>query len=180
MKSYPHIIPAAVLAVTLAAAIGAAHADSVPRPGPAAFCADQDARLAAHLAYAESKLALSPAQTEEFRRLSDTLKAAQAPLKALCPTEGQPPAAALPARLDRQQKMIEAEGEVVRRSAPALVKFYQTLTPAQQALADDLLVVPGGHPGPHFGGHRFGPDGQPGPGPDRRGEAPQSPNCAGR
>jgi len=174
MKPRPHLIPAAVLAMTLAAAIGAAHADSVPpRPGPASFCADQEARLAGHLAYVETKLNLTPAQKEEFRHLADALKAAQAPMQALCPTGDQPPSNALPARLDRQQKMVEAHAESLRRSTPALLKFYQSLTPAQQTLADDLLIIPGGHPG-----HHFGPGGQPGP--DRKGEGPQPPNCPAR
>lgn len=173
MKPRPHLIPAAVLAVTLAAAIGAARADSIPpRPGPATFCADQEARLAGHLAYVEAKLDLTAAQKEDFRRLGETLKAAQAPMQALCPTDNKPPASfPLPARLEFQQKMIEAHAESLKRSAPALLKFYQILTPAQQTLADDLLIPPGGHPGPGFGGHR--------PGPDRKGDGSQPPNCPG-
>jgi len=158
MKPRPHLIPAAVLAVTLAAAIGAAHADSVPRGAPIdqppRFCVDQDARLAAHLAFAEAKLNLTAPQKDEFRRLSETLKSAHEPLRALC-NEQPDPSPALPARLGRELKQAEAHVEALKRSVPALTKFYQILTPAQQTTADQVLAVHGGHGGP--GGHHRGP-----------------------
>jgi hypothetical protein len=158
MKPRPHLIPAAILAVTLAAAIGAAHADSVPRGAPIdqppRFCVDQDARLAAHLAFAEAKLNLTAPQKDEFRRLSEALKTAHEPLRALC-NEQPAPSPALPARLDRELKQAEAHVEALKRSVPALTKFYQTLTPAQQAIADQVLAIHHGHGGP--GGHHRGP-----------------------
>jgi len=174
MKPRPQLIPAAVLAVALAAAIGAAHADSVPRGAPvepaARFCADQDARLAAHLAYAEAKLNLTPAQKEDYRRLSDALKAAHEPLRALCTNDKPALPTALPARLDWQLKQAEAHVESLKRAAPALTRFYQTLTPAQQAIADQVLSIHGGHGGPghHRGPGRPGDTAQPQPGDDER------------
>jgi len=166
MKPRPHLIPAAILAFTLAAAIGAAHADSVPRGAPIdqppRFCIDQDARLAAHLAFAEAKLNLTPAQKEDFRHLSDSLKAAHEPMRALCNTQASP-SPALPARLDRELKLAEAHVDALKRAVPALTKFYQTLTPAQQTVADQVLAIHGGHGG-GFGPHHRGP-GRPGPAP---------------
>jgi len=164
MKPRPHLIPAAVLVVALAAAIGAAHADSAPRRAPfdpaQRFCADQDARMAAHMAFAEAKLTLTAPQKDEFRRLSESLKAAQEPMRALC--SDQPDlATALPARLDRQLKLAEAHTETLKRSVPALTRFYQTLTPAQQAVADQVLSVHGGSGGHGGPGHHRGP-GRPG------------------
>ncbi|CCG41931.1 Spy/CpxP family protein refolding chaperone [Magnetospirillum molischianum] len=176
MKPRPQLIPAAVLAVALAAAIGAAHADSVPRGASVdlapRFCADMDAKQAAHLAFVEVKLNLTPAQKDDFRRLADALKAAHEPLRALC--KDQPDqAAALPARLDRQLKQAEAHVEALKRSVPALTRFYQTLTPAQQTIADQVLTVHGGHGGPGGPGHHRGP-GQPG------NPAPQQPSGEAR
>lgn len=160
MKPRPHLIPAAVLVVALAAVIGAAHADQAPRRvafDPAQrFCVDQDARMAAHLAFAETKLTLTPAQKDEFRRLGESLKAAHEPMRALC--ADQPDlATTLPARLERQLKLAEAHTETLKRSVPALIRFYQTLTPAQQTIADQVLAVHGGHGGHGGPGHVRGP-----------------------
>ena len=174
LRSRPHLLPAATLALTLAAAVGAAWAEPVAPAGPLAggpggferVCRDHDARLAARLAYAEVKLKLDEPQKAEFRRLSESLAAAQAPMTKLCggapaaaPTAAAPTAPVpLPERLSRMQTLSEAHAESLRQSVPALLRFYQTLSPEQKAVADQVLVVgPGGH-GPK-GGPKGGPDG---------------------
>ena len=119
--------------------------------GPAS-CADMDARMAARMAFTEVKLGLTEAQKAEFKRLTETMKTASAPLRQGCTDAAT--AQPLPARLETMQKAMAARSEVMAKLAPEMIRFYQTLTPAQQKLADESLMAgPGMGGGMGSGGH---------------------------
>ncbi len=157
MKPFPRLIPIVALTLALAGAVGAARAaEDAAQSHHSSYrfehsCEDMDARMAAHLAYAEVKLALSEPQRAEFKRVAETMKAAHDPMRKLCAeakTAGD--TTTLPARLERMQKFAEAHAEALRKTVPALTQFYKSLTPDQQKIADRVLSQ---HGGGHGGGH---------------------------
>jgi len=137
------------LALGIAGLFGAVRAAEPPVPpraafGAARFCGDMDARLAGHLAYTETRLALSDPQKAAFKTLAEAMTAANAPLRQACADLTALPAApSLPARLEGMQKMTAARAEAMARMLPAVTRFYQSLTPEQQKTADAIMM--GGH-----------------------------------
>jgi periplasmic protein CpxP/Spy len=112
------------------------------------MCRDSDAHLAGMLAYSETKLGITEAQRPNWKKLTDTIQSAREPIRKVCADLGNQPApTALPARLERMERMMEARTEAMRKVVPAVSQFYGTLTPDQQKIADDLI----GHG--HGGGH---------------------------
>ncbi len=144
-----------VLALAIAGLFGAVRAAEPAAPaahhGPAQMCGDMDARMAGRLAYAEAKLGLNDAQKAQFKTLSETMKAANEPVRKACADlTAQPAATTLPARLESMQKMMTARTEALGKVVPAVTQFYKGLTPDQQKIADTTLM--GGHRGAM--GHR--------------------------
>ncbi|EME71696.1 hypothetical protein H261_02151 [Paramagnetospirillum caucaseum] len=147
------------IALGLAALVNVAGAAD-PAPQAAGFdrmsrmCGDMDARMAAHLAYSETKLKLTEPQKAEFKRLGEVIKEAAAPMRKLCDDKTDPSKpATLPERMDRMQRQAEARTEALRKLVPAMSAFYATLTLEQQKAADDLMPGGKGGLGRGHGGH---------------------------
>lgn len=117
-------------------------------------CGDMDARLAAHLAYAETKLKLTDGQKAGFKRLSDTVRETSAPMRKLCEDRfDQAQAQTMPERMARMQKVAEARAESLRKLVPVMSEFYAGLSLEQQKVADDLMPGMGGGKGGFGHGH---------------------------
>lgn len=150
------LLTAAALGLTLA---GAALAQTAQPPAPqsqvqtapgmpdrAALCKERDAHFAGKLAYVEAKLGLTETQKAGFKKLTDTIAAAREPMRKLCLDQAaQAEPTALPGRLERMQKSLEARTESMRKVVPAVTQFYGALTPEQQKIADDLMSHRGGY-----------------------------------
>ncbi len=96
------------------------------------------------------KLNLTDAQKPAWTKLTDALTAAHQPVAAACAQfAGQPAPATLPDRLARMQAMQSAHATAMQTAIPAIVEFYNGLTPDQKKVMD------AGHDGhrPH-GGHK--------------------------
>ncbi|TAN57037.1 MAG: hypothetical protein EPN20_17705 [Magnetospirillum sp.] len=154
MKTFPRYTAAVIVALGLAGAVGAARANPMMDPGRmAAMCGDMDARMAGRMAFAEAKLGLSDAQKAGFKTLAETMKAAGEPMRKACADQtAQAAATTLPARMEGMQKMMTARTEAMAKVLPAMTRFYNTLTPDQQKVADSMMM--GGHHGGGMGGGR--------------------------
>jgi len=150
------------IALGLAALVNVARAadPAVPTPRAAGFdrmarhCGDMDARMASNMAYSEVKLKLTDAQKVEFKRLTETMKEASAPMRKLCDDKTDPARlSTLPERMGRMQQQAEARAESLRKMVPAMSAFYSTLSLEQQKIADDLMPGAGGKGGFGRGGH---------------------------
>jgi len=121
------------------------------------MCADLDAHLAAKLAFAESKLAITDAQRPAWKKLTETLKAAQEPIRKECATRSastdEP--VDLPTRLKRMQGHVDARAASLRNVVPAVEQFYAALTPEQKKIADTTLLT-GDHHAMHRGARQHG------------------------
>jgi len=119
------------------------------------FCADQDPRFKAKIAFAEAKLGLQPTQRERWVAFVAEASAAARPIHTLC--AGSPPMADgdVAEELDYRQKMLAAVLETDRAFIEAAKKLLVGLDSKQQrALADAIIhphgAVPGfAPPGPH-------------------------------
>lgn len=160
MTFLPRMTLGVILALGIAALFGAVRASELPVPpagmGPARMCSDMDARMAGHLAYTEAKLNLTEAQKVEFKALTDAMKAAKEPLRKVCAEQTAQTATTMPARMAEMQKMMAAKSEAMAKVQPALAKFYNSLTPEQQKIADTSMMPGGGH----HGGMGHGPMGR--------------------
>jgi hypothetical protein len=144
------LLTATALGLVLAgAALAQTAQPQAPQIDRTALCKERDAHLAGKLAYAEAKLGLSEAQKAGFKKLTDTITAAHESTRKLCLDQAaQPEPTALPGRLERMQKSLEARTESMRKVVPAITQFYGTLTPEQQKIADGLMSHRGhGHMG---------------------------------
>lgn len=137
------------------------------------MCSDAPARLAAMLAYTETKLNLRAEQRPAWTQLADAVRAGAQPMQRLC---ANPPPAAEPgdvvARLDMGERFMTASLEAIRIVRPALAQFQATLSPEQRQVVAQMMnrMGPGGmrgHRGWHHG--RGGPEGMGGPGMGMRG-----------
>ena len=147
------ITASVAIALGIAALVNVARAadQAVPAPQTANFermtrhCGDMDARMAAHMAYSEVKLKLTEAQKADFKRLTETMKEASAPMRKLCEDRADPAKlTTLPERMGRMQQQAEARTEALRKVVPAMTAFYSTLSLEQQKIADDLMPGAGG------------------------------------
>ena len=117
------------------------------------MCRDQDAHLAAMLAFDAVRLGITEAQRAAWNKLGETLRGAGEPVRRACAEMAQqPPAATLPARLEQAQKMAEARAAAMRTAVPAIEQFYNaSLSPEQKKIADELaehgcgMMHPHGH-----------------------------------
>ncbi|BAE49000.1 Spy/CpxP family protein refolding chaperone [Paramagnetospirillum magneticum] len=163
------ITASVAIALGLAALVNVARAaDPAPAaPRAAGFermsrmCGDMDARMAAHMAYSETKLKLTDAQKVEFKHLAETMKEASAPMAKMCADKVDPSKfATLPERMGRMQQQAEIRAEALRKVVPAMSAFYASLSLEQQKIADDLMPGAGGRGGFGHGGrhgHGHGP-----------------------
>jgi hypothetical protein len=156
MKRITVVSASVALALGIAALVNVARAaDPTPQQlrqeQMARRCGDMDARMAAHLAYAEAKLKLTDAQKAGFKRLSDTVKESSAPMRKQCEQRFDQ-AQTLPERLARMQKIADARAESLRKLVPVMSDFYASLSLEQQKVADDLMPGMGGGKGGGWGG----------------------------
>ena len=155
MTFLPRMTMGVILALGIAALFGAVRAAEPPAsPRSATMCADMDARMAGHMAYTEAKLNLTEPQKAEFKALTETIKAAREPMRKACTEQAaQAVAATMPARMAEMQKMMAAKSEAMAKVLPAMTKFYNSLTPEQQKIADANLMMGAGHHGGMGQGH---------------------------
>ena len=156
MTFLPRMTMGVLLALGIAAFFGAVRAAEPPAsPRSSTICADMDARMAGHMAYAEAKLNLTDAQKVEFKSLTETIKAAREPVRKACAEQSAQAASAttMPARMAEMQKMMAAKSEAMAKVLPAMTKFYNALTPEQQKIVDTSLMSGGGHHGGMGHGH---------------------------
>ncbi|MDO8607083.1 MAG: Spy/CpxP family protein refolding chaperone [Phaeospirillum sp.] len=156
MKSFPRYTAAVLVALAVAGAFGVARANPMMGGGQmSSMCGDMDARMAGHMAFAETKLGLSASQKAEFKALTETMKSASEPMRKACVEQAaQPAAATMPSRMESMQKMMAVRTEAMGKMLPAMTKFYQSLTPEQQKAADTMM--PGGMGGDRHGHHMMG------------------------
>lgn len=114
-----------------------------PGGGPARMqmmCENVDARVAGALAFAETKLNLTDAQKPGWTRLADTIKGSTQPMKQACAgVDFNNPPKTLPERMDRMEKFVSAGASMMQTVRPAVTDFYNTLTPEQKQVADNLM-----------------------------------------
>jgi hypothetical protein len=139
-----------VVLLASAVAFSVAQTPAAPPPGrgmmagsPRMVCDNLDAFLAAGLAFARTKLALTDSQVPAWNKFSATARDAIEPVRQACATLPRPeiqPAALppLPERLDRAERFGDAGLEALRRLRPAVTELYAALTPEQKEIADRL------------------------------------------
>jgi len=128
------------------------------------LCTDADARQAAMLAFAETKLQIAPAQKAAWTQFADKAKASQAPIHELCQKiQGKPEPKALPDRLAVMEDVDSARLAQLRAFRQAVDTLYPQLTAEQKDMADHALEQHGPGPGP--GGPDHGPGFPPPPHP---------------
>jgi hypothetical protein len=118
------------------------------RHGPMMMCESTDARTAAILAYAKTKLAVTTEESANWDKFAAAVQASDDPVKQACAALGKPDREHPPTltqRLASMDSMLSAHAEQMHQVRAAVDAFYPTLTPDQQRIADQL--VPGG--GPH-------------------------------
>ena len=151
MTFLPRMTMGVVLALGIAALFGTVRASELPAPpagmGHARMCSDMDARMAGHQAYTEAKLNLTEAQKVEFKAVTEAMKTAREPMRKLCAEQAAQTATTMPARMAEMQKMMAAGSESMAKILPTMTKFYNSLTPEQQKIADTSLMPGGGHHG---------------------------------
>ena len=115
------------------------------------MCENRDARVAGMLAFAETRLKITPDQRAAWTKFTDTVKNSDSAFDQFCATEASsPPPATLPQRVERMQQMLAARLDQMQKVAPALEEFYAVLTPEQKKTADEFM----NHRGPGMGhGH---------------------------
>ena len=121
------------------------------RHGPREMCESTDARTAAILAFARTKLAITADETAAWDKFAAAVQASDEPIKQACaamakPDREHPPK--LTERLATMDSMLSAHAEQMHRVRAAVEQFYPTLTAEQQRTADRLMPGPGG---PHGG-----------------------------
>ncbi|HYD30064.1 MAG TPA: Spy/CpxP family protein refolding chaperone [Azospirillaceae bacterium] len=116
--------------------------------GPARMqmmCENVDARVAGALAFAETKLNLTDAQKPGWTKLADTVKGSTQPLKQACGSvDFNNPPQALPDRMARMEAFVTAGANMMQTVRPVVADFYNTLTPEQKQVADQLMQHRGG------------------------------------
>jgi hypothetical protein len=127
------------------------------------MCSDPEAHLAGMLAFAQTKLALKPEQTDAWNKFAADMKAAIEPMKTNCaqvaetrggqPSSQETPAPLpLPERLNQQVATVTAHAAVTQGVAKAIATLYPSLSPEQQKIADTLHF-------PGMGPRHHGPEG---------------------
>lgn len=96
--------------------------------------------------YAAGFMDLNPDQQKALAALEDTAKARAGKLRDLCKesADSRMPA---PARMKRLEDALDAARDAMREVRPKFADFYQTLTPRQKEIVDDMVAGRG----PGFG-----------------------------
>lgn len=130
-------------------------------PSPVDFlCKDLDAHQAGMLAFAEVKLAITPAQKPLWTQFAEKATAANAPIRQVCgEISGKPEPKTLPERLEVMDKIETARLAQLHQFREAVDVVYAQLTPEQRETADHVLDRHG--PGPNGPGMGPGPGGHP-------------------
>jgi periplasmic protein CpxP/Spy len=176
-RSIKIAIAAAALATVATGTVAVAYAQMPGRgfgpmgPGGAARICDRGpAMLSGWLAYAESRLNITPEQRTAWTSFATDARAAGDTLLKLCPeltSAQQPDRNDINAQLARHERMLTAGLDALKIARPAIERLNAVLTPEQRTRLTELL--PGG-PGGRYGrfGHRM----------DRRGPPPAPPQGA--
>ncbi len=99
-------------------------------------CTDLTARLDARLTYLHTKLAITSSQERAFSSYSAAVKAASAPVAAVCASLPTTWPTAFPDKFDLHTKLAAAHVQEMTTLSPANKVFYAVLTSAQQAILD--------------------------------------------
>lgn len=110
-----------------------------------AMCDSTDARTAAILAYARTKLAITADEGAAWDRFAAAVQASDEPIKQACaalpkPDREHPPK--LTERLATMDSMASAHVEQLHQVRAAVDQLYPTLTPDQQRTADRMMLGP--------------------------------------
>lgn len=132
------------------------------------MCQNGPARLAAGLAFAEVRLAITDAQRPAWTTFTQEARASWAPIARLC-AEPRPTIdpTDFAAQLGQRERWATAFAESLRTLRPAVERIQAQLTPEQRRVAADLMRRGGGFGGRgmHHGMRgEHGPRGPMGPG----------------
>ena len=116
------------------------------RHGPFMMCELADARTAAILAFAKTRLAIRREESAAWDKFAAAIQASIEPVKQLCaalprPDFEHPPK--LTEQLALRDSMLAAHAEELHRVRVAVDELYPTLSVDQQYVADRLLPGPG-------------------------------------
>lgn len=104
------------------------------------MCENADARLAAMLAFAETRLAITDAERPAWTRFTQAARASNEPFKRLCAqVANQPAPTTLPDRLARIEQIMSARLAGLQQLQPAVAQLYGSLTPEQKQIADRMI-----------------------------------------
>jgi len=134
------------LSLPAAADAGPGFVGGPGRHGPLMMCESADARTAAILAFAKTKLAIRPEESANWDKFAAAMQASIEPVKQLCaalprPDFEHPPK--LTEQLALRDSMLAARAEELHRVRIAVDEFYPALSVDQQYIADRLLLGPG-------------------------------------
>jgi hypothetical protein len=111
------------------------------------MCESTDARTAAILAFARTKLAITPDETASWDKFAAAVQASNEPIKQACaalPKADREHPPKLTDRLATMDSMLSARLAQLHQLRAAVDQLYPTLTPDQQRTADHLMHGPRG------------------------------------
>mgnify|MGYP005816857899 CR=1 FL=1 len=96
------------------------------------------------IASLKSELAITDAQTPQWNRFADALRAAAKSMNGMYGQMMQPKGTALPARLDAQETMLSVHLASLKALKEALDPLYASFSDDQKKRADGLMIGPMG------------------------------------
>ena len=97
------------------------------------------------IASLKTELKITDAQTPQWNRFADALRAAAQSMNGMYQLMMQPGSeATLPARLDRQQTMLAAHLSSLKALKEGLGPLYSSLSDDQKKIADGMIIGPMG------------------------------------
>jgi hypothetical protein len=106
------------------------------RWNPQQRCIDRLARRAAHRAYVETELNLTPAQRPLWDKLQSIAQGEQQKERQFCSQLKPPREMTTLDRMNRAQQFLTARLDALNAAKPAVQALYQSLTPEQKAIFD--------------------------------------------
>jgi LTXXQ motif family protein len=106
------------------------------RWNPEQRCIDRLARRAAHRAYVETELNLSPEQRPLWDRLQNIAQGEQQKERQLCQQLQPPGEMTMLDRMNQVQQFLSARLDALQAAKPAVQALYQSLSPEQREIFD--------------------------------------------
>ena len=106
------------------------------RANPQQRCVDRLAHRAAHRAYVETELNLTPQQQPLWDKLQGIAQSEQQKERQLCSQLKPESELTMLDRMDRVQRFLTARLDALQAAKPAVQALYQSLTPEQKAIFD--------------------------------------------